>query len=77
MTYTEIFMMLFCAMVLPYLIVGLLALVSIYIPLLSKRKYKPSREALICENNHIKEENKDLRQRNEILLKELNRLRCM
>lgn len=75
MTYTKIFMMLLCTMVLPYLVVGLIALVSIHIPPLPKRKFKPSREALIIENRWIREQNRELKREVALLMTEINKLR--
>ena len=76
MTYTEIFLLIFCSYVLPFLIVGVIAVLiaNITLPHL-KRNKKPSRDVLMCENRSIREENRDLRREIAILMRENRRLR--
>ena len=77
MTYPEIILLVFLYMAFPFLIVGGICavLTNLSLPKRLKRKLKPSRQALMCENTFIKEENTNLRRQNKILMQEIKRLR--
>ena len=76
MTYTEIFILLFCATVFPYIIMGLVAIISIYMPApLFKHKINLSREALKLEIQNLNERCEELLLENTILMRENHRLR--
>ena len=76
MSYTEIFVLMFCVTVSPLLIMCTVALVLIYMSTFIKRKkIKQSREALKLEIQNLTERCEALRQENTILMRENHRLR--
>lgn len=76
MTYTEIFILVFCSCVLPFLIVGVIALTAANVTIPQRqRKKKLSCEVLMCENKTIRAENRELRRENAILMQENRKLR--
>lgn len=76
MSYTEIFVLMFCVTVSPLLIMCTVALVLIYMSTFIKRKkIKQSREALELEIQNLNERCKELLSENAILMRENHRLR--
>lgn len=76
MSYTEIFVLMFCVTVSPLLIMCMVALVLIYMSTFVKRKkIKQSREALELEIQNLNERCKELLSENAILMRENHRLR--
>lgn len=76
MSYTEIFVLMFCVTVFPLLIMCTVALVLIYMSTFIKRKkIKQSREALELEIQNLNERCKELLSENAILMRENHRLR--
>lgn len=76
MSYTEIFVLMFCVTVSPLLIMCTVAFVLIYMSTFIKRKkIKQSRKALELEIQNLNERCKELLSENAILMQENHRLR--